>query len=208
MFPKSVQDHSGKVLGPSRHQKTSKGWQNIHLGASGKMFKNWPKTSSFEGFWDLIFSNFPCWRMCCLAAAGETLMTPWAYSVCLKIKTASIGFIFLNFFSQNGAKHSSYTRGYQIFGKKSFCLRFSIWTRGSESFQVVISILMLNFTKLFILAFIFCWIFCTFALFLLMFVKNIAILWEWQQTKSIFWKFIISLRSHTWAYALNQCPNL
>ena len=71
MFPKSVQDHSGKVVGPSGHQKTSKGWQNIHLGASGKMFKNWPKTSSFEGFWDLIFSNFPCWRMCCLRRASR-----------------------------------------------------------------------------------------------------------------------------------------
>ena len=65
----------GRSWDLSRHQKTSKEWQNIHLGASGKMFKSWPKTSSFEGFWDLIFSNFPCWRMCCLAAGLEGTFT-------------------------------------------------------------------------------------------------------------------------------------
>ena len=192
------------ILGWSRDLLRIKKHQRDDKISTWRPPENFPKMTEklahMKSFWTL-FSQIShagacvAWRR----PLGETLMTRRAYPVCLKIKTASIGFIFLNFFSQNGAKHSSYARGYQNFSKKIFYLRFSIWTRGSESFQVVISILMLNFTKLFILAFIFSWIFCTFVLFLLMFVKNIAILWEWQQTKSIFWKFIINLRSHTWA---------
>ena len=71
MFPKSIQDHSGMVQGPSKDQKTSKGWQNIDLEASGKFPENDRQTRSYEEFLDLIFSNFPCWRMCCLAAGLE-----------------------------------------------------------------------------------------------------------------------------------------
>ena len=44
-FPKSIQDNSGKVPGPSGHEKTSKGWQNIHLEAYGQF----PKIDSKSG---------------------------------------------------------------------------------------------------------------------------------------------------------------
>ena len=32
------------------------------------------KTQAFDDFLDLIFSNFPCWRMCCLAAGLEEIL--------------------------------------------------------------------------------------------------------------------------------------
>ena len=78
MFPKSIGNQSGMVPGPSGHQKTSF-WMGSKLLDTWKNSKNdklkkskisW-KTQAFDDFLDLIFSNFPCWRMCCLAAGLE-----------------------------------------------------------------------------------------------------------------------------------------
>ncbi len=76
MFPKSIQDHSGKVLGPPGHQKTSKGWQNIHLEASGKFPKIDPKSDQFEGVWGSKILDFLMLAHVLPAAGprGETLI--------------------------------------------------------------------------------------------------------------------------------------
>ena len=54
--------------GTSRAPKNIKGMTKHPLGGVRKDVQKLKKTSWFEGFWDLIYSNFPCWRMCCLAA--------------------------------------------------------------------------------------------------------------------------------------------
>ena len=82
IFSQSIGNQSGMVPGPSGHQKTSF-WMGSKLPDPWKNSKNdklkkskisW-KTQAFDDFLDLIFSNFPCWRMCCLAAGLEGTFT-------------------------------------------------------------------------------------------------------------------------------------
>ena len=82
MFPKSIGNQSGMVPRPSGHQKTSfwmgskllDPWKNSKNDKLKKSKISW-KTQAFDDFLDLIFSNFPCWRMCCLAAGLEKTFT-------------------------------------------------------------------------------------------------------------------------------------
>ena len=65
--PKSFQDNP-------RTSRTSKNIKNNEFRspeAPEEFPKFHPKTYQFEGFWDLNFSNFPCWRMCCLRRASR-----------------------------------------------------------------------------------------------------------------------------------------
>ena len=63
---KSTQDHFEDVPVSPGHQKNIKNNQFRSPDTPEKNQKNHPKTHQFDGVWDPNFSNFPCWRMCCL----------------------------------------------------------------------------------------------------------------------------------------------
>ena len=63
---KSIQNHFEDVPVSPGHQKNIKNNQFRSPDAPEKNQKNHPKTHQFDGVWDPNFSNFPCWRMCCL----------------------------------------------------------------------------------------------------------------------------------------------